>query len=141
MEWFLKVLKQYADFKGRARRKEYWMFTLFYIIFGWVVIALDALLFGASTISFSVSFPPPTALGTRLWNTWGVLYSIYLVALLVPYLAVWVRRLHDIGKSGWYCFMILIPFVGIILTLIWMCTDSQPGENKWGANPKKEAVD
>ncbi len=115
MEWFIKCIKQYADFKGRARRKEYWMFTLFNAIFGIVATILDLALFsGASIMS--------TLLG---------------LFLLIPGLAVCIRRLHDIGNSGWWVLIALIPIIGAIWLLVLVCLDSEPGTNKWGDNPKE----
>ena len=108
MEWYLKVLKQYGDFSGRARRKEYWMFVLFNIIFSSI----------ATLISLKI-------------------YTIYTIAVLIPNLAVSVRRLHDVGKSGWMCFIALIPLIGTIWLLILMLSDSNPGKNEYGVNPKE----
>ena len=124
MNWYLKVLSQYADFSGRARRKEYWMFALFCIIFLVVAAILDNLL--------GLTFKIP---GQSL--PYGWLYVAYGLFTIVPSLAVFVRRLHDIGKSGWYWFLGFIPLIGAIILLIWCCTDSQVGENKWGENPKE----
>ena len=127
MEWYIKVLKQYADFGGRARRKEYWMFTLFNVI---IICALTlVMLIGTATKSSGLSI-----IGT-------VLYCGYALAIIVPSLAVCVRRLHDIGKSGWYYFIGLIPLVGGIILLIWFCKESQAGENEYGANPKELTSD
>ena len=120
MNWYLKVLKQYADFKGRARRTEYWMFTLFNVIFGVVAIILDNVL--------GLAFP---------FIGYGPLYLLYMLSMLIPSLAVTVRRLHDIGKSGFMFFIVLIPIIGAIWMLILLVTDSQSGANKWGANPKE----
>lgn len=120
MNWYLKVLKQYADFKGRARRTEYWMFTLFNVIFGVVAIILDNVL--------GLAFP---LVG------YGPLYLLYILSMFIPGLAVLVRRLHDIGKSGFMFFIVLIPIVGVIWMFVLLVTDSQSGANKWGANPKE----
>ncbi|AQS93129.1 hypothetical protein BXQ17_03120 [Polaribacter sp. BM10] len=109
MNWYLKVLKQYADFKGRARRKEYWMFVLI-----------------NSIISFSLKF---IMHGSLVSPETSLIETIYSIAVLLPYLAVGVRRMHDAGKSGWF---LLIPFYNLYLA----CTDSENGENKWGSNPK-----
>ena len=117
MNWYLKVLKQYADFNGRARRKEYWMFVLFNMIFAIVAATLDYVI-GSS----------------------GILFGLYVLALLIPGLAAGVRRLHDVGKSGWMMFITLIPLIGGIWLLVLMATDSNPGENQYGANPKEVAV-
>jgi len=125
MNWYLKVLKQYADFSGRARRKEYWMFTLFNVI---IIIAL----FFANFIMGRLFYPIPSFIGMIL----TIIFYCYPLAILIPSLAVCVRRLHDIGKSGWYYLIGLIPFVGEIILFVWFCQDSQAGQNQWGANPK-----
>ena len=123
MKWYLKVLKQYADFSGRARRTEYWMFVLFNIIFAIVAMILD------------------NVLGIAIQGVgYGPLYGLYALALLIPGLAVAVRRLHDVGKSGWMFLIVLIPLVGPIWLLVLFCTDGQQGNNKWGQNPKEVAV-
>jgi len=118
MNWYLAVLKKYAVFSGRARRKEYWMFVLFNAIFAIVASVLDSVLFGTAIEGY------------------GPLYAIYGLAVLVPGWAVSVRRLHDVGKSGWFMFIVLIPIIGAIWILILDCRDSQPGENQYGPNPK-----
>ena len=98
---------KYADFNGRARRSEYWYWVLFSFLVG-VVIGLVP-----------------------------VLGQIVCLAFLLPGIAVSVRRLHDIGKSGLWYLLCLIPLVGAIVLIVLFCQDSQPGENKWGANPKE----
>jgi uncharacterized membrane protein YhaH (DUF805 family) len=123
MNWYLKVLKQYADFSGRARRKEYWMFTLFNIIFIIVAMTLDNIL------GLTVGELP-----------YGVFYVLYALAVLIPGIAVTVRRLHDVGKSGWMFLIVLIPLIGAIWLLVLMVTDSNPGENQYGQNPKEATV-
>lgn len=116
MEWYLKVLGQYADFSGRARRKEYWMFTLFHAIAAAVLSVIDIVLFDDPSI----------------------LYGLYILATLIPSLAVSVRRLHDIGKSGWWYLIILIPIFGGLMLFIFSVMDSEPGSNNWGPNPKEK---
>ncbi len=114
MDWYLKCLKgHYADFNGRARRKEYWMFCLFNMIISCLLGVVDSALFSMQVLS-----------------------SIYALAVLIPGLAVAVRRLHDVGKSGWMLLVALIPLIGAIWLLILFCSDSKPGANKWGPNPK-----
>lgn len=120
MNFYLKVLKQYADFSGRTRRKEYWMFVLFYSIFAIIAMILDNVL-GIAIEGFG----------------YGPLYGLYVLAMLIPALAVGVRRLHDVGKSGWMYLIILIPLAGAIWLLVLLCTDSQQESNKWGQNPKE----
>tara|TARA_B110000240_G_C13079565_1_gene275263 strand:+ start:68 stop:472 length:405 start_codon:yes stop_codon:yes gene_type:complete len=120
MNWYLKVLKEhYSDFKGRARREEYWMFVLFNFIFSLVIIFIF--------IGIGVAIDVPALAG---------LGYLYYLAVLIPSIAVIVRRLHDVGKSGWYYFISLIPLVGAIWLLVLLCTDSEIGTNKWGENPK-----
>ena len=113
MNWYLTVIKEhYADFKGRARRKEFWMFMLI----NWVISMVLAIIGGL--IHF-------TLLG-----------SIYSLAVLVPTLGVGVRRLHDMGKSGWWYLICLVPVLGAIYLIYLWCQDSQAEANEWGANPK-----
>jgi uncharacterized membrane protein YhaH (DUF805 family) len=123
MNWYLKVLKQYADFGGRARRSEYWYFTLFSTIFAILATILD------------------NVLGIAIEGIgYGPIYILYALAMFVPGLAVFVRRLHDVGKSGWMYFIALIPIIGAIWLLVLLFTDSQQGDNNWGANPKEESI-
>jgi uncharacterized membrane protein YhaH (DUF805 family) len=123
MNWYLKCLKQYADFSGRARRKEYWMFILFNMIFGIVAMILDNIL------------------GIAIEGVgYGPLYGLYALAVFIPGLAVAVRRLHDVGKSGWMILVVLIPLIGAIWLLVLMVTDSNSGENQYGQNPKEVTV-
>ena len=117
-------MKEYANFSGRARRKEYWMFTLFYVIILIIAAVLD------NVIGTAFNFG-----GTNMGYGW--LYILIALAHFIPALAVSVRRLHDLGKSGWNYLIGLIPLVGGIILLVWFCTNGQSGENKWGANPKE----
>ena len=120
MNWYLAVLKNYAVFDGRARRKEYWMFSLFNLIFLIVAIILD------------------NVLGTAIGEVgFGLFYFLYLLAVLIPSIAVTVRRLHDVGKSGWMLLISLIPIIGAIWLFVLYVTDSNPGENLYGPNPKE----
>ncbi|HPH52880.1 MAG TPA: DUF805 domain-containing protein [Bacteroidales bacterium] len=120
MKWFVKCMKQYADFGGRARRTEFWMFVLFNIIFSVIASLIDR------------------AIGFKIGAIqMGIIGLIYSLAVLIPALAVSVRRLHDIGKSGWMILINLIPFIGWIWFIVLMVKDSQPGENQYGPNPKE----
>ena len=124
MEWYLKVMRDnYANFSGRARRKEYWMFVLFQAIVMIVLMILDNVL----GLGFDIGGIP---LG------YGVLYTIGALAHFIPGLAVVVRRLHDVGKSGWFYLIALIPLIGIIWLLVLMCTDGDKGDNAYGPDPK-----
>jgi uncharacterized membrane protein YhaH (DUF805 family) len=118
MHWYLDVLKKYAVFSGRARRKEYWMFVLFNLIVAWVLLAIDYLI------------------GTDYGRGNGVLYTVYSVAVFLPSLAVFVRRLHDTGRSGWWFFIGFVPLVGWIILLVFMVLDGQSSANQYGENPK-----
>lgn len=120
MNWYLKALKQYADFKGRSRRKEYWMFLLVNMMVAFILIVLDNLLGLASE-----------TLG------YGPLYGVYLLATILPGLALSVRRLHDIGKSGWMLLIVLIPLIGGIWLIVLMAKEGEAAENKYGINPKE----
>lgn len=120
MNWYVKVLKQYFDFKSRARRKEYWMFTLVNILILAVLSVIDFVVLGADI------------------ETGGmILYPIYALLVLIPSLAVGVRRLHDSGRSGWNMLTVFIPIIGSLVLIYFLVQDSEVGENKWGANPKK----
>ena len=125
MEYMLMPLRRYADFSGRSRRKEYWMFTLLIILFeivmiGWIMAAAVAAE-GEMTAMVTVPF---------------VLLALFGLALIIPSLAVTVRRLHDQDKSGWYYFIAFIPLVGPIVLLVFLCTDGTAGPNRYGADPK-----
>ena len=127
MNWYLKVLNQYADFSGRARRKEYWMFVLFNIIFAFIAMALDNVL----GISFNIA-------GQNVGYGW--IYTIYGLAVFIPGLAVAVRRLHDVGKSGWMMFIALIPLIGAIWLIVLEATKGDVGANEYGQDPKEEII-
>tara|TARA_B100000768_G_C11012536_1_gene262645 strand:+ start:157 stop:498 length:342 start_codon:yes stop_codon:yes gene_type:complete len=111
MEYFTGALKRYADFSGRARRKEYWMFILFYLIFYIVLSVIDGFL-------------------ESIW-----LSSVYSLVLLVPSISVAARRLHDVGKSGWWQLIVLIPLIGAIILIFFLVKDSHD-DNDYGPNPK-----
>ena len=122
MEWYLKVMRDnYANFKGRARRKEYWMFSLFFLIF----------ISAGSILAVSLSTFDETAGIFAM-----VLLIIFLFAHFIPSIAVTVRRLHDTGNSGWLYLICLIPYIGSIIIFVFTLLDSQDKVNKWGPNPK-----
>jgi len=108
------VFSNYATFSGRARRSEYWFFSLFNVLASVVMSVLVIATEG------KLSF----------------ISVIWSLAMVIPGLAVTVRRLHDVGKSGWYILMALIPLVGVIILLVAEVSDSQPGNNAYGPNPK-----
>lgn len=113
MEWYLKCIKLYAEFNGRARRKEYWMFVLFNFIFAIVVSVID------------------TILGST-----GILSILYTLFIFLPSLAVTVRRLHDTGRSGWWLLIGLVPIIGFFVLLFFMVQDGDDFDNDFGPNPK-----
>ena len=124
MEWYLKVMRDnYANFSGRARRKEYWMYVLIQSIIMIGLMILDSIL----GLDFELQ-------GISLG--YGYLYLIGVIVHFIPSLAVLVRRLHDVGKSGWFYFIFLIPIIGIIWLLVLYCTEGQKEDNKWGPDPK-----
>lgn len=112
MKYFIDAVKRYVDFSGRARRKEYWMYVLFYMIFAIAV----------GIVAGIIRMP--------------LLTSLYSLALFLPTLGVSVRRLHDLGKSGWWFLLGLIPVIGGIILLIWFCTEGEQANNQYGPNPK-----
>ena len=118
MSWYLTVLKKYAVFSGRAQRAEYWMFFLFSFVVSIILTIVDVVLL--SGLSSGVT----------------ILTNVYSLAVLIPSLAVSVRRLHDIDRSGWFILIIFIPIVGIIWLLILYVREGTPGENQYGSNPK-----
>lgn len=111
MDYFIEALKKYADFTGRARRKEYWMFVLFYLILYFACALVDMFL-----------------------NTF-LLAGIFSLVLFIPSISIGTRRLHDTGRSGWWQLIYLIPLIGLIVMLVFLCQDSHE-ENAYGANPK-----
>ena len=119
MNWYLHVLKNYATFSGRARRKEYWMFFLISALISIVLTLLDILL-GTYSVEYEA----------------GLFSGLYSLLILIPSIAVVVRRLHDTDRSGWWILISLIPLIGVIVLFVFICLDSQPGTNRFGANPK-----
>ncbi|MDR2702015.1 MAG: DUF805 domain-containing protein [Spirochaetaceae bacterium] len=116
MGWYFSVLKKYAVFSGRARRKEFWMFFLFNFLIGIVLGILSKI----------------PAVGTVIYGL-SVLYSL---AVLIPGLAVSVRRLHDTNRSGFFLFFALIPLVGAIILIVFAAKEGTSGNNNYGPNPK-----
>ncbi|MCX4725450.1 DUF805 domain-containing protein [Streptomyces sp. NPDC090052] len=117
MNWYLDVLKNYVGFSGRARRQEYWMFTLFSIIISIVLVIISAALLDNSS-----------------W-----LSGLYSLAVLLPTLAVTVRRLHDTGRSGGWIFIGLVPLVGWIILLVFLASEGERQSNSHGPDPKAVA--
>jgi uncharacterized membrane protein YhaH (DUF805 family) len=127
MNYYLDALKNYAKFSGRSRRSAYWYFVLFNLIVSIVAAIIDNLL------GTTIKLETPQGL---MALPYGYVYFIYALFVVIPGLALSVRRLHDVGKSGWFILIALIPLVGAIWLLILFCTDSVPGANEYGPNPK-----
>lgn len=119
MNYFVECFKKYAQFSGRSRRAEYWTFYLITILIYFVLLGLAAAMRDSSVA----------------WLMYGVA-GVFILAAIIPMLSATVRRLHDGGHSGWTYLIGFIPLVGSIILLVYLLQDSQPGENKWGANPK-----
>ena len=138
MNDYMNVIRNnYANFTGRARRREYWMFSLVNAAVLLVLAILMAV--GGLNIFMPIDpYNPPTVSATG-WLFFAV-YMIYTLGVFMPSLAVAVRRLHDTDKSGWMYLLVLIPFVGSIILLVFLATDGKPGNNKWGPNPKGQGV-
>ena len=118
------ALKNYVGFSGRSRRSEYWYFTLFYLVIAIVLSVLDGIVFGGSV----------DGKGTP------VLSGLFMLAMLLPSIAVGIRRLHDTDRSGWWLLIGLVPLVGFIVLIVFFVQDSRPGDNRFGANPKGVAA-
>ncbi|MBP6626181.1 MAG: DUF805 domain-containing protein [Arenimonas sp.] len=120
MNWYLGVLKKYVDFSGRARRKEYWMFVWFNILINIVLGAVD---YATGMVNAESGL--------------GVLSGLYSLAVLLPSIAVAVRRLHDTSRSGWWLLIGFVPLIGALVLLVFMVLDGTPGANEHGPNPKE----
>ncbi len=118
MDWYIKALRNYIGFGGRARRKEYWMFILVNLVLSVVLGILDNML------------------GLHISKDKGVLTTVYGVFIFLPYWAVQFRRLHDTDRSAWWLLLLLIPIVGWLIILAFNCQNGTPGANKFGSDPK-----
>ena len=121
MEWMTLPLKRYAEFSGRSRRKEYWMFTLLLIIVNVVITIVEATL----------------GLDASIGGLYGPLSLLVLLAIIVPSIAVGVRRLHDTNRSGWWMLIALLPIVGGLVLLIFFVLEGTKGPNEYGPDPKE----
>lgn len=119
MNWYFQVLKKYTEFKGRARRQEYWYFAIFNIIASIILVVIDV---GTGNFNEEVGF--------------GLLSGIYTLGILLPGIAVSIRRLHDTNRSGWWLLISLVPIIGSIVLLVFMIQAGTSGENQYGSDPK-----
>jgi uncharacterized membrane protein YhaH (DUF805 family) len=131
MEWMVLPYKRYADFSGRSRRLEYWLFTLFYVL---VIAAL---------IILAVALEPSWQTGEASGDGLGaasmailILLGVFVVGSIIPGIAVTVRRFHDQDKSGWMYLLSFIPYVGGLILLVFMCIEGTRGDNSYGPDPK-----
>ena len=120
MSWYLKALKNYAVFSGRAQRMEYWIFALFNAIISIALGMIDRF-----TGSFSSD------------SHFGLLGGLFALAMFIPALAVAVRRLHDTDRTGWWILILFVPLIGAIWFLVLMILDGTPGNNRYGSDPKE----
>jgi len=118
MHWYIDVIKKYAVFDGRAQRQEFWMFFLINLIISTVINVIDLNLLGTN----------------------GIIGLVYTLAVLLPSIALSIRRLHDTGRNGWWLLVLFVPFIGAIVFLVFACQDSEPNENDYGLNPKADVV-
>ena len=122
MNWVVVALKKYATFSGRAQRAEYWYFVLFYLIGYFVLVGVDH---GVGTWSKEADA--------------GLLSSVFMLGILLPFIAVATRRLHDIGKSGWWQLIGIVPIVGAIVLIIFFAKEGDAGVNAYGSSPLQQA--
>ena len=133
MDWMLLPYRRYFEFTGRSRRREYWLFALFYVL---VLMVIDAV------------FGMPVAMRAGPWfnytmienGTGTMVGNLFWLASLIPGLAVTVRRLHDIDRSGWWLLLMFVPFLGWFTLFIFYCLDGTPGSNRFGPDPKARGV-
>ena len=132
MKWFIKCIKNYTLFRGRASRTEFWYFLLYWAIFYVIIIAVEKVLgldfINIKALPFSEYIPL-----ANLYDKVGLLTVIYRPLTILPSLAVTSRRLHDINRSGWWCLMCVTPL--IIILIIFLCKKSDENENQFGLNP------
>ncbi|MCY1672312.1 DUF805 domain-containing protein [Novosphingobium sp. SL115] len=129
MNWMILPYRRYADFAGRSRRREYWMFALFYVL---VMVVLNAV-FGTNEVERGNG---AFVYGSRLVGAGGWIGGLLWLISIVPGLAVTIRRLHDQDRSGWLLLLWLIPFLGWFAILVLMCLDGTRGPNRFGPDPK-----
>lgn len=128
---YKKMLKNYAQFNGRSRRSEYW----YVVLANFIIMMIMYIFFIPAMVGITQTGQPST--GASIISFIGMaIMAIYCIAMFVPGLALFVRRLHDTGKSGWFILLGLIPYIGGIVLFVFSVLDSQPGENQYGPNPK-----
>ena len=140
MEWMLLPLKRYAQFSGRSRRKEYWMYILFLCLVAIVLSIIESILgLGGHAVLTSETSSSGVFYGALVNR--GILSNLFLLATFIPSLAVGVRRLHDTNRSGWWYLLAFVPLIGSIVLLVWFCTAGTSGPNDYGDDPLSHTPD
>lgn len=131
---YVSAMKKYVRFSGRAPRKEYWMFILIYMIGVFILSFVDGALFGytSETVSSGSGFSARVNLDSPIFS------GIFVIAHFLPGLAAAIRRMHDIGRSGWWILISLVPFIGVFIMIYWLAKRSEAGTNRFGDNPYNE---
>ncbi|MEL7456430.1 MAG: DUF805 domain-containing protein [Pseudomonadota bacterium] len=121
-DWYYKVILNYTNFSGRARRQEYWYFTLVNVLVNLVMGVIDRVI--------------GSVMQMDNFGFFGVIYALFI---MIPSIAVTVRRLHDSGRVGWWALIAFVPIIGILVLLYFLIQDSEEGSNQYGANPKYQS--
>ncbi|HDM8195234.1 DUF805 domain-containing protein [Vibrio harveyi] len=120
-DWYYMVILNYSNFSGRARRQEYWYFTLVNVLVNLVMGIIDRVI--------------GSVMQMDNFGFFGVIYALFI---MIPSIAVTVRRLHDSGRTGWWALIAFVPIIGVLVLLYFLIQDSEEGSNQYGANPKHE---
>lgn len=136
MHWMILPLRRYAEFRGRSPRVEFWMFQLFLLIAFVVTVWLDTVLptGGERIVRYETA---PGLWSYAVENSGGWITGLFGLAMLIPWFALAVRRLHDLGRSGLWLLLLLVPLFGSLALLVFFLTDSQRGPNRYGPDPKE----
>ncbi len=135
MKWFIHGLKNYTTFEGRARRKEYWMFMLVYLLIN-LILRILVKVTGPETYFNEQTYTMETTDSSAIYILLTIIYFIFLIGTLLPTIAITVRRLHDTGRSGWWYFINFLPFVGSFILFIFLVLEGHEQENQYGPNPR-----
>ncbi len=128
MYWYILALRNYFNFSGRSRRKEFWMFTLFNYLIMFLIVIMDNMLTERTPMEYPYESSP--------FSGFSVYIAVYALLMVIPTISLQIRRLHDTGRSGWNLFLSIIPLVGPIMLLVYFCTEGDEGNNEYGPDPK-----
>lgn len=137
MNDFILPLKRYAQFSGRSRRREYWLYGLFVFVMVFLLSILDAVLGLGGAVQSTAGRTGDLGFQASFNTQGGILTGLFALATLIPNIAVNVRRLHDTDRSAWWLLIVLVPLVGAIVWLVFMCLDGTRGANRFGPDPKE----